>query len=346
MKLYGITYSVNLGSDHPLFSHRPFGGGFRVVAAPPGPAVCFAQIGSAVFLGRPSKPPWIVLSMRRCSLCSLILVGLTSVGCGGPSGAVGDTTDSLEGSRGDETVREQCNVSGAEIITSDVNGDGTPDVRHVSVDGRRRCSEYDFDFRAPPDLTRFYAEDGTTIIREEHDLDFDQRLDQILYFENGELVRKELDTNFNNRIDTWMWCENGRASRSERDRRNDGEVDTWEAYENGLLTEASYDDNGDSLPEKWEIFSEGRLTEIRHDTDRDGEPDRAEEIPADSAGLPEEPIGCNLIERDDEEEEAPAAPANGTVPEGEGDTGDTGGGETPAPTGDPITDGINAEQNQ
>ncbi|MFK8003555.1 MAG: hypothetical protein AB8H86_28545 [Polyangiales bacterium] len=286
--------------------------------------------------------------MRRCSFCSLILAGLAMVGCGGPSGAVGDTTESLEGSRGDETVREQCDVAGAQITTSDVNGDGTPDVRHVSVDGRRRCSEYDFDFRSPPDLTRFYAEDGTTVIREEHDLDFDQRLDQILYFENGQLARKELDTNFNNRIDTWMWCEGGTASRSERDRLNDGDVDTWETYENGLLTEASYDDDGDGLPEKWEIFSEGRLTEIRHDTDRDGEPDRAEEIPADSAGLPEERIACSLIERSDEEEE-PAAPENGTVPdaEGEGESeGETSGGETPAPTGDPITDGLNAEQDQ
>ena len=285
--------------------------------------------------------------MRRCSFC-LVLLGLATVGCGGPSGAVGDTTDSLEGSRGDETVREQCNVSGAEVTSSDVNGDGTPDVRHVSIDGRRRCSEYDFDFRAPPDLTRFYAEDGTTIVREEHDLDFDQRLDQILYFENGVLVRKELDTNFNNRIDTWMWCEGGRASRSERDRRNDGEVDTWETYENGLLAEASYDDNGDGLPEKWEIFRAGRLTEIRHDIDRDGEPDRAEEIPSDSAGLPEEPIGCSLIERDEETSAPP--PANGTVPDAEGEgedgEGDTSGGETPELTGDPITDGINAEQNQ
>ncbi|MFT5359353.1 MAG: hypothetical protein ACI9KE_006596 [Polyangiales bacterium] len=274
------------------------------------------------------------------------------VGCGGPSGAVGDTTASLEGSRGDETVREQCDVSDAEITTSDVNGDGTPDVRHVSVDGRRRCSEYDFDFRAPPDLTRFYAEDGVTIVREEHDLDFDQQLDQILYFENGELVRKELDTNFNNRIDTWMWCEGGSASRSERDRLNDGDVDTWETYENGLLTEASYDDDGDSLPEKWEIFREGRLSEIRHDTDRDGEPDRAEVIPPDSAGLPEERIACTLIERSDDAESS--APANGivsgTVAEsgvGEADAeADTSGGETPAPTGDPITDGINAEQDQ
>ena len=66
------------------------------------------------------------------------------------------------------------------------------------------------------------AADGETPVREEHDFDFDGRLDQITYFENGQRVRLELDTNFDERTDTWLWCENGRVSRAERDRLRHG----------------------------------------------------------------------------------------------------------------------------
>lgn len=274
---------------------------------------------------------------------SLTLVGcLAMSACGGSSGAVGDTTEMLEGSRDQGEVREQCMTEDAEVQTQDINGDGIDDVRRVRVAGVLRCEEFDFDSDGTPELTRFFAEDGQTPIREEHEFDVDGRMDQIVYFENGEVVRKELDTNFNNRVDTWIWCEGGRVSLAERDRRNDGDVDTWERYDAGLITQAAYDDNGDGTPEKWEVFRNGVLIEIRHDTDRDGEPDRMEEIPPDTAGIPEERMSCVVMDSYPDEEREPD-PGNGTVQDGTQTTDGEGSEEPYEPTGDPITDGV-AEQ--
>jgi hypothetical protein len=203
------------------------------------------------------------------------------------------TGDVPEGSRGDDS-RQECVTPGADVNATDVNGDGRDDIRHVRVDGVRRCTEIDLNFDGQTDLTRFYASDGETVVREEHDFDFDGRLDQITFFEDGRIARKELDTNFNNHIDTWLWCEGGRVERAERDRRGNGEVDTWEFYENGLLAQAAYDENNDGKPERWELFREGRLAEVRRDTTFDGKADQKERVPANEAGPADEPLRCAL----------------------------------------------------
>ncbi len=255
------------------------------------------------------------------ALCALAL--LTAFGCNrdGDEG-VAEGSEVLEGSRGDEEVREQCVADGVQTEAVDVNNDGRPDIRHAIANGVRRCTEIDMNFDGRTDVTRFYGPDGQTPVREEHDFDFDGRMDQIAYFENGALVRKELDTNFNRRIDTWMWCASGLVARAERDRTNDGDVDTWEEYEDGVLAQASYDDDNDGTPEKWEVFTAGRLSAIRFDTDRDGEADREEQVPPDQAGPADERITCEILPEESEEEAA--APANGTVPAEGADAADAG----------------------
>ncbi|UJR81182.1 hypothetical protein [Sandaracinus amylolyticus] len=252
-----------------------------------------------------------------------LVLALTGPGCGGNS-AVGDTP---RGSRGDQAVREQCNPQGREVRAVDVNNDANPDIRHVYEGGVERCAQYDMNFDGMIDVTRFFAEDGSTPIREEHDFDFDGRLDQISYLENGVVVRSELDTNFDNVIDTWLWCEGNLLSRSERDRRHGGRPDTWEEFESGVLHEARYDENNDGQPDRWEVFERGRLTQIRRDTDVDGQPDQTEDIPADSAGQAETPMTCDGSEVAAVEEPPappPAAPATTT------DTATSGGEAPPA----------------
>lgn len=194
--------------------------------------------------------------------------------------------------------RERCLGTGEETGV-DVNNDGRPDIHHVARGGVRYCTVIDLNFDGDIDVTRFYESDGQTPRREEHDFDFDGKIDEVSTFENGHRARMELDTNFEERIDTWIWCENGAAVRSERDRLNTGRVDTWETYQNGVLTQAAYDEDHNDRPEKWEYFTEGRLTALGVDEDADGQADRREPVAQEVAGPADEPVYCdrNLAER-------------------------------------------------
>ena len=257
--------------------------------------------------------------LLRVHLASLA-VGLLSSACNSGNGEM-PTTDIPQGSRGEESVREQCNGEGR---TVDVNNDGTPDIRHVQQAGVDRCVQFDMNFDGIIDITRFFGPDGSSIVREEHDFDFDGRLDQISFFENGQIARNELDTNFDNRIDTWLWCNNNLLERSERDRRHNGRADTWEVFQAGVIAEARYDENNDGNPDRWEIFAGGVLTEIRR-SNPEGGPPLVEAIPREAAGGVQSTLSC-----DGSQVEA-AAPAPAT-PAPVAPSEPTSGGETPATT--------------
>ncbi len=59
----------------------------------------------------------------------LAALGAIAAGCGasGPQ----HVSEAPRGSLGDETVREQCEAGGRRVVASDVNNDGSPDIRHV-----------------------------------------------------------------------------------------------------------------------------------------------------------------------------------------------------------------------
>src|SRR5690242_16969495 len=59
----------------------------------------------------------------------------------------------------------------------DVNNDGKPDIRAQLENGKRVCAEIDMNFDGKVDVRRFYAADGQTVAFEQHDYDFDGRLD-------------------------------------------------------------------------------------------------------------------------------------------------------------------------
>ncbi|MDH5671153.1 MAG: hypothetical protein OEZ06_03330 [Myxococcales bacterium] len=174
----------------------------------------------------------------------------------------------------------------------DASGDGYANVRHVVENGRRRCTEIDLNLDKRVDVTRKLDESGN-IVFEQHDFDFDGRLDQQVFFEGGRIARREIDTNFDRMVDTWVWCEGSLVAKLERDRRHTGRVDTWEEYQSGLLASARYDDNNDGKPERWETYRAGRLSEIAYDTNNDGKPERRDEIDAADADSPLEPVSCD-----------------------------------------------------
>jgi hypothetical protein len=193
-----------------------------------------------------------------------ILACLPSLGCSqSPSSTL---------PRGSMADAAEC--KGNQVTATDVNDDG-----RVNFDGK-------------VDVERFYEADGEHVAQERHDFDFDGRLDQLSFYEDGQLVRKELDTNFDNTIDTWLWCGNGWVTRAERDRERDGRVDVWEVYAQGLITEAQYDDDNDGRVEKWDSFRGGKLVLTQYDDNRDGEPDRSHDMPLQSMGPADDALRC------------------------------------------------------
>lgn len=246
-----------------------------------------------------------------------MLLGISA--CGGGTEDAMPRSDVPEGSRGEMAVREQCNGEGREV---DLDGDGRPDVRHVYASGVERCTQYDMNRDGIVDVTRFFDASGATI-REEHDFDFDGRIDQISYFENGQIVRAELDTNFDNRIDTWLWCDANRLVRSERDRRHRGRPDTWEFFDAGLITEARYDENNDGETDRWETFRDGVLVEIRTANPNGGDP-LVDEIALNESGGRQAVRTCDGSE-------PPAPPAPATSGDDSGAPEDASGGEASPP---------------
>src|SRR5688500_11728782 len=90
-------------------------------------------------------------------------------GCGGAEGEDGDGTVP-RGSRGDESIREQCDPSGHQVVATDVNNDQRPDIRHVLAGGREICTQYDMNFDGQSDITRIFSPDGRVPVREEHEI--------------------------------------------------------------------------------------------------------------------------------------------------------------------------------
>src|SRR5688500_8575692 len=102
-------------------------------------------------------------------------LALLAAACGGS-----DST-TLEGSRGDERILQQCRESAHRVVTTDANSDKKPDILHLYDGSRHVCAKYDMNFDGKVDISRFFASDGRTAVREHHDFDFDGRIDQIAF---------------------------------------------------------------------------------------------------------------------------------------------------------------------
>jgi hypothetical protein len=236
---------------------------------------------------------WIGHGLTGPGLMALFTT-TAGLGCGGATEAAkpGATSGLELGRRATPLERADC--EGDQDLLTDANGDGRANIRHVMRNGRRHCSEIDINFNGRADVIRFY-ENGDVVLREQHDFDFDGKLDQDTFYAGGRVERKELDTNFDNVVDTWLWCDGGQLSRLERDRRRTGRVDTWELYEQGQLVEVRYDENNDGLPERWELYRGGKLRTVKFDTNGDGHPDLEEPGMSESMVDTSAPIRCDVV---------------------------------------------------
>lgn len=234
------------------------------------------------------------MSRKRLLLQTIfgVAVSAGAVGCGGNGPDTSGAND-IEVREIAPMVRAAC-PSGDEEKLVDANRDGRANIRQVFQDGKELCVEIDLNLDGRIDVTRIFDDAGNLEL-EQHDFDFDGRLDQQAFYADGKMVRKELDTDFDNMIDTWLWCDGAAILRLERDRHHTGRVDTWETYKNGRLASINYDNNNDGRIERWETYRRGRLTEVRFDGDLDGKPDETQKQDFGDAGgeLILEAVSCN-----------------------------------------------------
>lgn len=161
-----------------------------------------------------------------------------------------------------QKVEDVAKARGLVVKTYDVNRDGRPDVYKFfkSTDDPQNPGnkldfltrkELDINHDGRFDVVRTYDDKGQ-VVSEEVDLDFDGKVDEIAYFEDGVMVRKELDFNFDGKPDVVKYYTNGHLARIESDRGHHGKVDTWEYYTDEGLDRIGTDTDGDGQVDHWE----------------------------------------------------------------------------------------------
>lgn len=188
-------------------------------------------------------------------------------------------------------------------------GPGTANAAPVQVetDGNTMIERVDINNDGKPDVFKFYrladmaapapAEEGKdpkvvksakrTLIRKEMDINFDQRIDIVEYYEGDagkeQKVREELDLDFDGRVDSTNHYKDGNLTLVEQDLGFDGKVDTWKYYQMtttddnkpiNRLVERRRDTNGDGVVDVWEYYTKGNLVKVGKDTNADGAPDQ------------------------------------------------------------------------
>jgi antitoxin component YwqK of YwqJK toxin-antitoxin module len=136
-----------------------------------------------------------------------------------------------------------------------------------------------FDQHSPPDPSTFVKtppgqEPGNVFPTASGivDRNYDGRIDQWIFRENGEIAKEVLDEDFDGQPDRTMVFDplTHRPSRVEEDTRGDGVLDSWTDYANGAIARRRSDSNGDGTVDTWSFFRAGELTRHEQDTSGDG----------------------------------------------------------------------------
>ncbi len=115
------------------------------------------------------------------------------------------------------------------------------------------------------------GQDGNeTLLREEIDLNSDQKVDLRKFFENGVLSRITMDLDFDGKNDLTEFYENGALSRMEISHNFSGKIDTWRYYEKNELLRIERDTNDDGKPDQWIYFAQNRHERTGKDYNFDG----------------------------------------------------------------------------
>jgi hypothetical protein len=161
------------------------------------------------------------------------------------------TTATGNEKRDTEIKHEACDGDSASATKMDINGDGKPDIVHVTAGGREVCRIVDLNLDGAIDAFIYYDAQGRER-RRESDFDRDGRPDEISIYENGVITLKMRETNFDNKLDTWDHYQNAVLTSRERDTDGDGIIDQWWQFnnpQNAKCALVSSDRNADGKPD-------------------------------------------------------------------------------------------------
>jgi hypothetical protein len=148
-------------------------------------------------------------------------------------------------------VHEDCPVGAAGTSAEDINGDGRPDRRTVSVGARPLCRALDFDFDGVVDAW-VYLDEAGQLRRRENDFDRDGNVDEVSLYAAGVLIEQRRSTSRALKLDTWHYFNAGKLARSERDSNGDDYIDQWWEYPDQRTTDCPLihsDVDGDGRPD-------------------------------------------------------------------------------------------------
>lgn len=118
----------------------------------------------------------------------------------------------------------------ANEIPEDINGDGNFDRWTQNTSDGKQTIKSDNNYDGIVDYLIKIDEVGNKIY-EEFDFNFDSKMDDFYFYENGVLRRQEIDNNFDGNIDVWIYLEKGiYISKIERDADYDGKIDFTKEY--------------------------------------------------------------------------------------------------------------------
>lgn len=113
----------------------------------------------------------------------------------------------------------------SEMITSDINKDGAPDAWTYVTNGYVDKQEIDINFDGKIDTVYIYEGEGK-IKEEVLDTDYNGRMDNWRFYEDGRLVMDQMDSNGDGHVDYWFYVDRGRIYKIEKDTNHDGTADT------------------------------------------------------------------------------------------------------------------------
>jgi hypothetical protein len=171
--------------------------------------------------------------------------------CGG-AGQGASAEDAASAKRDTELTHEECDIASDDAVKDDGDNDGHPELIRVLEGGREICRAVDINRDSLIDAYVYFDEQGNER-RREYGFDRDDRPDEIVIYEGGQLSAKLRETNNDRKIDTWDYYQGGRLVREERDSSGDGYVDQWWTFPNPDDPKCAVvvsDVNGDGKPDE------------------------------------------------------------------------------------------------
>jgi hypothetical protein len=222
--------------------------------------------------------------MRGRSIQLGLLLGALIIGCGGGeqsqvglgTGASAKAKAKAAAGKNGSLSQVACKADKPDLESSeyDTSGDGVPDVlkvfRRIGSGATGRlvliCRESDLNGDGVMDVVRHYDDDGNPK-REDADRNFDGKVDDITYYENGEVTHREIDTKGDGVTDLKIYYDHGKPVRAERDiakrsTATNWKPDVWEYYEEGRIVRIGTDLDGDGRVDRWDRSDEQKRASI------------------------------------------------------------------------------------